>query len=79
MLPLVKVLSSKSTAELSTAINAYLGYLAESNAKNGDRYSLRSITYKVTPLSESCILYSALIIVNDISTSYDDDKIELPF
>ena len=79
MLPLVKVLSSKSTAELSAAINAYLGYLSDSNAKNGSLYSLRSIQYVVTPISESVVLYSVLITINDASTSYDDASVELPF
>ena len=78
MMPLVKVLSSRSTTELTNSINAYLGYLADCNAK-GSLYSLRSIQYVVTPISESCILYSVLITVNDSSTSYDDGSMELPF
>ena len=65
MFPFVKILSSRSAAELTLDINQYLNQLQSQNESNGTNYSVHNITFKVTALPDCCVMYSVLITVDD--------------
>ena len=77
MMPLVKILSSRSTAELTLEVNAYLSQMQALN-NNGSLYSLHSVQFKVTPLADLGIMYSVLLVFNDAAAE-DTGEMELPF
>ena len=77
MMPMVKILSSRSTAELTMSVNSYLSQLQGHN-NNGSLYSLRSIHFNVTPLADLGVMYSVVLVINDASEE-DTGNIELPF
>ena len=77
MLPLVKVLSSRSTSELTLAVNQYLNQLQCQN-ENGSLYSLRSLQFQVTPLADLGVMYSVILVVDD-ALEENSTNIELPF
>ena len=68
MVPFVKVLSSRSTSELTLAINQYLNTI-QSQSENGCPYTLRSIDFKVVPLPDLGVMYTVLIIIDDATVS----------
>lgn len=65
MFPFVKILSSRSAAELTLDVNQYINQLQAQNESNGTKYSIRNITFKVTALPDCCVMYSVLITVCD--------------
>ena len=65
MFPFVKILSSRSTAELTLDVNCYLNQLETENDQNKTQYAVKSLTFKVTALPDCCVMYSVMIVVAD--------------
>lgn len=68
MVPFVKILSSRSTSELTLSVNQYLNTI-QAQSDNGCPYSVRSIELKVVPLPDLGVMYTVLIIIDDSTKS----------
>lgn len=65
MFPFVKILSSRSTAELTLDVNQYLNQLEAQNNQNDTQYAVKNLTFKVTALPDCGVMYSVMIVVTD--------------
>lgn len=65
MFPFVKILSSRSAAELTLDVNSYLNQLDAQNVDNHTAYSVKNLVFKVTALPDCGVMYSVMIVVAD--------------